>query len=411
MRCRGVRRSTACALALVATVCGASVATPAVAAVQPAFPLTTEPMDASEAAQLPVPDTAGAGPLGDYDAPGVLYGVWDPTRGTVQRGFGLADRSSKTPALTYQSFRIGSVTKSFTATAVLLLADDGKVRLDAPVARYVGSLADALPDGRRATVRRLLNMTSGFPDYVLPGDGPFATSVLTPQRVWTAPQIVRAAARYAASKPGRFSYSNTNYVILGELVSRLSGMRLGAFMRRRILDPLGLHRTHIPAPTTTPPVAMHGYLDATWASFYPPAPERVIAAGRAGEDVTGWSSSAAGAAAAGTSTLEDLARWAAADFGNVLLSPRMRAARLEAVAADAVLKGSSYGLGLQIERGWHFHVGEVLGWETLAMANPSTAQVVVVTRNACCGSAFENYLTAREALPALAPVVDPVYRR
>jgi CubicO group peptidase (beta-lactamase class C family) len=182
-------------------------------------------------------------------------------------------------------------------------------------------------------------------------------------------------------------------------------------MRRRVLDPLGLRHTHVPAPATTPSVTMHGYLDATWASFHPPASERVRAAGRAGEDVTGWSSSAAAAAAAGTSTLEDLAHWAAADFGNVLLSPRMRAARLRAVPAEGVFKGSSYGLGLQIERGWHWHVGEVLGWETLLMANPDTAQVVVVTRNACCGSAFENYLTAREALPALAPVVDQVYRR
>lgn len=407
---RGARRSIACALTLLTVACGGTAASAAVV-VQPAFPLTTEPMDAAEAAQLPVPATVGDGPLGDHDAPGVLYGVWDPARGTAMRAFGLADRAARTSALTYQSFRIASVTKTFTATAVLLLADDGEVRLDAPVSRYVGRLADALPDGRRATVRRLLNMTSGFPDYVLPGDGPFATAVLAPQRVWTAAQIVKAAARYAPTAPGRFSYSNTNYVILGELVSRVSGMRLGAFMRRRILDPLGLHHTHIPAPTTTPPVTMHGYLDASWATFYPSAPERVREASGAGRDVTGWSSSVAGAAAAGTSTLEDLARWAAADFGNVLLSPRMRAARLHSVPADGLFKGSSYGLGLQLERGWHFHVGEILGWETLLMANPSTAQVVVVTRNACCGSVFENYLTAREALPALAPLIDPVYRR
>ncbi|HXE45165.1 MAG TPA: hypothetical protein VN635_08200, partial [Conexibacter sp.] len=90
-------------------------------------------------------------------------------------------------------------------------------------------------------------------------------------------------------------------------------------------------------------------------------------------------------------------------------SPRTRAQRLRTVLANSLLRGSSYGLGLQVEDGWHFHVGELLGWETLAMGNPSTGQVVVVVRSACCGSGFENYLTARRAMPALAPVVDPVY--
>src|SRR6185369_3124343 len=126
-----------------------------------------------------------------------------------------------------------------------------------------------------------------------------------------------------------------------------------AFVQQRILDPLGLRHTHIPSPAHTPPVRMRGYLDATWASFSPPPPPQVRAAGRAGEDVTSWSTSAAGASAGGVSTLGDLARWAAADFGDVLLRPRTRAERLRRVPSNALFKGSSYGLGLQIEKGWH----------------------------------------------------------
>jgi D-alanyl-D-alanine carboxypeptidase len=375
------------------------------------FALPAQPMSATDLAVLPRPNVAGARPLGDYDAPAVMYGVWDPARGTALRAFGLSDRATGAPASSDQSFRIASITKTFTATAVLLLVDDGKVRLDAPVARYVGHLVDPLPGAGSATVRRLLDMTSGFPDYGGRGDGPFAASVLTPQRVWTPAQIIRAAAGYAPDAPGAFAYSNTNYVVLGQLVARVSGMPFGTFVRRRILQPLGLRHTRIPSPTRTPTVALRGYLDATWASFTPPPPSRVQAAGRAGEDVTSWSTSAAGAAAGGVSTLDDLARWAAADFGAALLSPRLRAARLRAVPSDHLLRGSAYGLGLQLEQGWHFHVGEIFGWETLAMARPRTGQVVVVVRNACCGSAFENYLIAREAMPALAPVVDPVYHR
>ena len=375
------------------------------------FALASQPMSATDVAALPRPSVAGAGTLGDYDAPAVMYGVWDPRRGVALRAFGLSDRGARVPANPNMSFRIASITKTFTATAVLLLVQDGKVRLDAPVARYVGALVDPLPGGSTATVRRLLNMTSGFPDYGGRGDGPFATSVLTPHRVWTPTQVVGAAARYAPDQPGAFNYSNTNYAILGELVARVSGMPYGTFVLRRILRPLGLDHTTIPSPENTPRVAMRGYLDATWASFSPPPPPQVRAAGRAGEDVTDWSTSSAGAAADGVSTLSDLARWAASDFGNALLRPRLRAERMRRVPSGHLLRGSSYGLGLQIERGWHWHVGEIFGWESLAMSNPRTGQVVVVTRNACCGSAFENYLVAREAMPALAPVVDPVYRR
>ncbi|HEX4804761.1 MAG TPA: serine hydrolase domain-containing protein, partial [Conexibacter sp.] len=385
---------------------------PAPGAVQPLFPLASAPMAAAAGARLPAPPrVVGAGAVGAYAAPAVLYGVWDPSRGYALRAFGVADRRTGAPATTDMTFRIASVTKTFTATAVLLLVDDGRVRLDAPVSRYVGRLADALPNGRRATVRSLLNMTSGFADYGGRGDGPFATSVLAPDRVWTPAQVVRLAAGLAPNPPGAFAYSNTNYAILGELVARVSGMSYGAFVRRRILRPLGLAHTTIPSPTSTAPVQLHGYLNATWPSFSPPPAPQTVAAGHAGEDVTAFSTSSAGAAADGVSTLADLGRWAASDFGNALLRPATRAQRLRTVRSDSLLRGSSYGLGLQVERGWHFHVGELLGWETLAMGNPRTHQVVVVVRNACCDTAFENYLTASRVMPALAPIVQPLYGR
>ncbi len=425
MRSRGVA-ALAVLLTFGLTACGGAVlrasdvagpataATPAPApgSVQPLFPLASAPMAGAAAARLPAPPrVAGAGSVGAYAAPAVLYGVWDPSRGFALRAFGVADRATGARATADMTFRIASITKTFTATAVLLLVDDGRVRLDAPVSRYVGHLADALPNGRGATVRSLLNMTSGFPDYGGRGDGPFATSVLTPGRVWTPAQVVALAARVPGNPPGRFAYSNTNYAILGQLVARVSGMSYAAFVRRRILLPLGLRHTSIPSPTHTEPVRLHGYLNATWPAFAPPPSAQVLAAAHAGEDVTGFSTSSAGAAAAGVSTLADLGRWAAADFGDALLRPATRAQRLRTVPADALLRGSSYGLGLQVEDGWHFHVGELLGWETLAMANPRTHQVVVVVRNACCGSGFENYLTASRTLPALAPIVRPLYGR
>lgn len=390
-------RTRMVALAVVAALAPAAVAAAAPTRTALPFPLTTQPMSAGDLASLPQPAVAGAGPLGPYDAPAVMYGVWDPARGTALRAFGLSHRAAGRLASPEQSFRIASITKTFTATAVLLLVDDGRVRLDEPVARYVGRLVRPLAGGSTATVRRLLNMTSGFPDYGGRDDGPFTTAALTPQRVWTPAQLVRLAARYPPGEPGAFAYSNTNYVVLGELVERVSGQAFGTFVRRRILTPLGLRDTRIPSAERTPPVALRGYLDGTWAS--------------AGTDATSWSTSSAGAAAGGVSTLADLARWAASDFGGVLLRPRTRDARLRRVPASSLFKGSAYGLGLQIEKGWHWHVGGLFGWESLLMASPRRGRIVAVVRNGCCGGAFETYLLAREAMPSLGPVVDPVYRR
>jgi len=403
---------TACGSATVLTVpSGTSTTTAPVVHPQPAFPLATAPMSARAVARLPTPlRVVGAAAVGPYQAPAVLYGVWDPRRGMALRAFGVSDQRTGARATPDESFRIASITKTFTATAVLLLVDDGEVQLDAPAARYVGSLMDGLPGGHTVTVRRLLNMTSGFADYAGRGDGPFARSALAPQRIWTTPQLIDAAARGYPNPPGRFAYTNTNYAILGDLIERVSGMSYAAFVKQRILVPLGLRHTRIPERSVTPPVQLHGYLNGTWSDFDQPPPANVQAASRPGQDVTSWSTSVWGAAADGVSTLGDLARWAADDFGDVLLKPATRAARLRAVPASPIFKGSSYGLGLPIERGWHWHVGEIYGWEALAMGNPTTHQVVVVVRSSCCSSAFENYLTARHAMPSLAPVVDPVYR-
>ena len=278
---------TACGSAVLHAPAGAT--TPATAdvavalPVHPAFTLTRTPMAASASSHLPTPPhVAGAGTLGRYAAPAVLYGVWDPRRGMALRSYGLANRQNGTPANPNLSFRIGSVTKTFTATAVLLLVDDGRIKLDAPVSRYLGTLANALPNGRRATVRSMLNITSGFPDYGDRGDGPFATSVLAPQRVWAPAQIIGVAAGLTGTPPGSFAYSNTNYVILGQLVVRESGMAFGTFVQKRILKPLGMRHTVIPSPMQTASVQLHGYLNATWPAFTPPPSAQTLAAAQAG---------------------------------------------------------------------------------------------------------------------------------
>ena len=313
----------------------------------------------------------------------------------------VSNRETGAPASTDQTFRIASITKTFTATAVLLLVDDGRVRLDAPVARVRRpACVDPLPGGRSATVRRLLNMTSGFPDYGGRGDGPFTTAALTPQRVWTPGAGRARRGPLRARRAGRVRL--LEHELRGPRAARRT--RVGDVVRhvRAAADPAAAR----PEPHAHPIAGAHAagrdarLPDASWGS-----------AGRgSGRRRAGRPRRPARPPAASRRS-SDLARWAAADFGDALLELAPRAARLRRVSSDHLLRGSAYGLGLQIEQGWHFHVGELFGWETLAMASPRTGRVVVVVRNACCGSVFENYLLAREAMPALAPVVDPVYRR
>ncbi len=166
-----------------------------------------------------------------------------------------------------QSFRIGSVTKTFVSTAVLLLVDDGKVDLDAPVARYVGDLTAKLPHGRTATVRHLLGMTSGFPDYTNLPTGPFGRLVLHSKKVWTPAELVAAARKERSTPPGTVSYSNTNYIVLGELIRRVTHRPMDRFISARILKPLGPTHTVIPSPGTTAKPSTHGYLNARWAEY------------------------------------------------------------------------------------------------------------------------------------------------
>jgi D-alanyl-D-alanine carboxypeptidase len=284
---------------------------------------------------------------------------------------------------------------------VLLLVGDGKVDLDKPVATYTGDLTAALPGGDTATVRQLLGMMSGFPEYSNDPAGPFGQALVDPSKEFTAEDIVAFAATQEPTPTDVVTYVNTNYIVLGELIEQVSGMSYSEFVKERILDPLGLDDTIIPNQTDTAETSTHGYLNAGGLDFPEEftVPDDVRAAAQAGTDVTQMSTSVGGPAGNGVSTLDDLARWAAADFGNVLLSEESKAARLDGKPADAIVPGSTYGLGLQILGDWHFHGGEILGWESEAFGNPTTGQVTVVNANACCGLGIQNLFLASGAFP------------
>ncbi|MGW4799589.1 serine hydrolase domain-containing protein, partial [Nonomuraea sp. NPDC004297] len=142
--------------------------------------------------------------------------------------------------------RIGSNTKTFTAVTVLQLVGEGKVKLDAPVETYLPGLlrGDGI-DGRRITVRQLLQHTSGLPEYtdfLAKGILPYQHTHFEPRRL-----LDMALAKKAQFAPGaKWQYTNTNYIVAGLLIEKVTGRPAGEEITRRTVKKLGLTRTYFP---------------------------------------------------------------------------------------------------------------------------------------------------------------------
>lgn len=156
---------------------------------------------------------------------------------------GLADRPGNVPVTPGRLFKIGSCTKTFVAAALMKLADQGKTELDAPIAQWFPDL----PGSGEVTVLQLVNHRGGLPEfeYDIPMD---------PGRVWTPQQLVDLAFGVGGqTAPGGAAvYNNTGYVLAGMLIEAASGLSLGEYVRRNVLEPLGLRDTWSPATESFP---------------------------------------------------------------------------------------------------------------------------------------------------------------
>ncbi|MER6776168.1 MULTISPECIES: serine hydrolase domain-containing protein [unclassified Streptomyces] len=295
--------------------------------------------------------------------PGLNIGLWMPGRGVYEKSFGIADRQTGTPMKADLHSRIGSVTKTFTVTGLLQLVDQGEVGLDDPISRYVSGV----PGGDSITLRQLADMRSGLFDYTTDEkwlDGLRAD----PHRTYTPRQLVDVAFGHPPnSKPGaKWEYSNTNTVLLGMLVEKVSGQSLADYLREHVFAPLKLNSTSLPGDSAMPDPHAHGYTDFT--------PKGTVA------DATNWNPSWAWAAGAVISDLDDLHAWAPALADGRLLTPKTQAERLRTLPIGAV-PGASYGLGILDFNGWLGHNGELPGYETIAAQLPAEKATLVVLVN------------------------------
>lgn len=168
-----------------------------------------------------------------YDVPGVGLAVVEDGEISYVRGYGVRDVTTGAPVTPDTLFAIGSTTKSFTALGVMLLVEEGRVDLEAPITTYLPEFRLSDPESTRtATVRHLLSHTTGL---VRTDASTFDTSV-------TAADIIEAAATTPlVGKPGEvFVYSNVNTIVAGEIIERVTGRSWEAFSRERILRPLGM---------------------------------------------------------------------------------------------------------------------------------------------------------------------------
>jgi D-alanyl-D-alanine carboxypeptidase len=257
--------------------------------------------------------------------PGVVVHV---RRGpnVVELAVGQADPAEPRPMTTDDRFKVGSITKTFVATAVLQLVAEGKVRLDDTVAHWLPAL---VPNGDRIPVRELLMHTSGLFDY-LDDPRPFAPYLtLDFRHFWTPRQLVRIAVSHPPLfAPGAgFSYSNTGYILLGLIAERAGGERLAVQLRRRIFAPLHLSTTRLPASQGLGQPRARGFFRVDGGL----------------EDVTAISQSVFGAAGGLVSTSRDVGRFYRGLVTGRLLPPGLLWAMTDTVPRAP---GLAYGLGI-----------------------------------------------------------------
>ena len=269
--------------------------------------------------------------------PGGVIAVARGGKLVFARGYGRANLETGTPATPDTVFRIGSLTKQFTAAAVLLLAQDGRLRIDDPVGKHLSEF----PQGDRTTIRQLLTHTSGIADYV---GRAYERETLFPHTSDQLVAYVLAKSPLHDFSPGtQWQYSSSNYALAGAIVERVSGMSLSAFLKTRIFDPLGMASTALDNSRDVVPHRASGY-DRTPLGF---ANARAI------------SMTVPFAAGGIRSTARDLLVWTdALTHGRVLNGDSYRLmttpVRLSdgslpsQVSPDGVRRPVSYGMGLFI---------------------------------------------------------------
>jgi D-alanyl-D-alanine carboxypeptidase len=334
----------------------------------------------------------------DGGAPGAIAAIRTP-QGTWVSTRGVADLSSGEPMRAEMHHRIGSVTKTFTATLLLQAEAEGLLSLDDTIDQYV----KGVPNGDEITLRQMANMTSGLADYSV--NEQFMDAVFShPERVWTPQEVVRIGIEDSPIfDPGTDGYySNTNYILLGLVLEQVTGKPLERLYSKQIIKPLHLKETSFP--------------DAEDSSIPEPHAQGYVLQSQDAEplNATDWNPSWGWAAGGMISTADDMLLYGRAlGTGKGLLPPKQQAERLDSFIVNDIFNGLAYyGLGLTYDRGWIGHGGDIPGYNTQLFYHPDLDATVVVEVNsniAAGGNCPEGVPTLKDG-PKDVPCDLPAHR-
>jgi CubicO group peptidase (beta-lactamase class C family) len=314
------------------------------------------------------------------EAPGASVLVLLDGKPIVKRSYGLADLENRSPSSPGTNYRLASITKQFTAAAVLLLRQDGKLNLDDPIRKWLPTLPVAVDS---VTVRHLLSHTSGLIDYE-----DFVADDAPQVRDADVLGILEKQDRTYFPAGSNYRYSNGGYSLLAMIVEKASGQRFAAFLRARIFEPLGMNATvAFEDGVSTVANRAYGYsmVEGAWARTDQSSTSAVLGDGGI------------------YSSIEDLAKWDAALYDDRLLARDSRKLAFTPVT-HTDNPSIDYAFGWRITGETLWHSGETRGFRNVILRYPERRLTVAVLTNR---NDPEPYATAR----MIAELFKPEIRR
>lgn len=327
--------------------------------------------------------------MNEHIIPGAVVLVQSRDEGDWSATFGTREIAKDVPLSTDDYFRVGSNTKTMTSTVILQLLQEGVLELsDAVSAFWPG-----VPNGDKITIAQLSEMRSGLYSYTF--DREFNETLdREPQKAWTPEELLAIGFSHQPNfDPGeRFDYCNTNTVLLGVIIEKLTEMSASEAFKERIFEPLGLTHTSLPDRTDSsiPEPHPQGYAFGTNVSTIdtyalPPAEQAAAKAGRLKpNNETNANPSWAWTAGGAISTVGDLATYVKALVGGGLLDEPTQRLRLESIQPTDPADPGSAGYGLGIARfgpSVMGHDGQLPGFMTFMGYDPRAENTIVVATN------------------------------
>ncbi len=299
--------------------------------------------------------------------PGYSLYVDSPEYGTWKLAAGKADIETQEDMEPSSTLRLGSTTKTFTATLCLLLHEDGLLDFDRKLSEFLPEIT--VPHDSLITIENLLNMTSGILDYANDGDQIMNEILEDPTRIYTPQELVEYAIEItdpAEIHPGAsWHYSNTNYVLLGLIIEEVSGSTYADLLRTSIIDHIGLDHTTV---DEEPENFTHGYLDLDDDGLL--------------DDVTSWNPTPFWSAGCLIGTAEDLGKFASALFKEeIITSGSLDLMQSWFPLGEGIPFEYGYGCGFHTDMNLIGHNGGTPGYAAEMWFHTDTGTIITVISN------------------------------